>query len=81
MSQNNLATLPNLEKFFQRVGTAERTNQKEIRLTINEARDMMNDLALLTSGLGKTITDIHAKLDKLTVESQEIKIGMDGGTF
>jgi hypothetical protein len=42
---------------------------------------MMNDLALLTSGLGKTITDIHAKLDKLTVESQEIKIGMDGGTF
>jgi hypothetical protein len=41
----------------------------------------MNDLALLTSGLGKTIADIHAKLDKLTVESQEIKIGMDGGTF
>jgi hypothetical protein len=81
MSQNNLTSLPSLEKFFQRVNTAERTNQKEIRLTINEARDIMNDLALLTSGLGKTIADIHAKLDKLTVESQEIKIGMDGGTF
>jgi hypothetical protein len=81
MSQNNIATLPNIEKFFQRVHTAERTNQKEIRVTIVEARDLMNDLALLTSSLGKTITDIHAKLDKLTAENKSISVSMDGGTF
>lgn len=79
MSQNN--SLPNIEKFFQRVISAERSNQKEIRLTINEARDLVTDLAFLTSNLGKTIADIHNKLDRLTAESKDISVAMDGGTF
>lgn len=79
MSQNN--SLPNIEKLFQRVVTAERSNQKEIRLTINEARDLVTDLAFLTSNLGKTISEIHAKLDKLTAENKDISVSMDGGTF
>ena len=43
----------------------EKSNQKEIRLTLQEAKELITDLALITGRLGKTIEEIHGKLDKL----------------
>jgi septation ring formation regulator EzrA len=82
MSQNNIPErLGSVERIIQRVATAEKTNQKEIRITLQEAKELITDLALITSKLGKTIDDINGKLDKLTVQTQEINVSMDGGTF
>jgi methyl-accepting chemotaxis protein len=82
MSQNNLPErLPSIERLLQRVATAEKSNQKEIRITTQEAKELVNDLALITAKLAKSITEIHGKLDKLTVASQQINVEMDGGTF
>ena len=82
MSQNNIPErLGSVERIIQRVTTAEKTNQKEIRLTLQEAKDLITDLALITGRLGKTIEEIHVKLDKLNTTTQEISVQMDGGTF
>lgn len=82
MSQNNIPErLSSVERIIQRVSTAEKTNQKEIRITLQEAKELITDLALITSKLGKTIDEIHRKLDKLNVQTQEISVSMDGGTF
>ena len=82
MSQNNIPErLGSVERIIQRVATAEKTNQKEICITLQEAKELITDLALITSKLGKTIDDINGKLDKLTVQTQEINVSMDGGTF
>ena len=82
MSQNNIPErLGSVERIIQRVTTAEKTNQKEIRLTLQEAKDLITDLSLITGRLGKTIEEIHVKLDKLNTTTQEINVQMDGGTF
>jgi len=82
MSQDKTSIqLPSVERLIQRVVAAEKTNQKEIRLTIQEARELTTDLSLMTSKLGKQITEIHSRLDKLTGEQQQISVQMDGGTF
>lgn len=82
MSVNDIpTTLGSVEKLIQRTISAERSNQKEIRLTIQEAKDIAIELSLLTSKLGKHIQDIHTRLDKLTVQSDQIDVKMDGGTF
>jgi len=82
MSQNNLPErLGSVERIIQRVATAEKSNQREIRLTLQEGKDLIADLALITGRLGKTIDEIHAKLDKLNTTTQEISVQMDGGTF
>ena len=82
MSQDKTSIqLPSVERLLQRVVAAEKTNQKEIRLTIQEARELTTDLSLMTTKLGKQITEIHNRLDKLTGEQQQISVQMDGGTF
>jgi len=81
MSQDKLSTqMPSVERLIQRVIAAEKTNQKEIRITVQEARELVTDLSLLTSKLGKQIQEIHARLDKLTGEQQQVSVQMDGGT-
>ena len=82
MSQNNIPDrLPSIERIIQRVTTAEKSNQKEIRITIQEGKELVSDLAVITSKLAKTINEIHAKMDKLNVQEAEINIKMDGGDF
>jgi methyl-accepting chemotaxis protein len=73
--------LPSVERLIQRVSTAEKSNQKEIRITIQEGKELVNDLALITGKLSQTINQIHSKLDKLSVSTQQIDVKMDGGTF
>lgn len=82
MSQNNLPTnLPSVEKLIQRVTSAERSQQKEIRITIQEARDLTTELAVLTSKLGRTVQEIHAMLSEIRNNSEKIDIKFDGGGF
>lgn len=82
MSQDKASIqLPSVERLVQRLVAAEKTNQKEIRITVQEARELTTDLSLLTTKLGKQIQEIHARLDKLTGEQQQITVQMDGGTF
>lgn len=82
MSLNNLPNnLPSVEKLLQRVASAERSQQKEIRITIQEAKELTAELAIMTSKLGKTIQDIHSMLLDIKNNSEKIDIKFDGGGF
>lgn len=82
MWQNNIPTnLPSVEKLIQRIAVAERSQQKEVRITIQEARDLTNELAILTAKLGKTVQDIHQMLAEMRTASATIDIKLDGGNF
>ncbi len=82
MSANNLPTnLPSVEKLIQRVVAADRSQQKEIRLTIQEAKDLTAELAILTSKLGKTVQEIHTMLAEIKESTTNIDVKFDGGSF
>ena len=82
MSQNNLPNnLPTVEKLIQRIAVAEKSQQKEIRITIQEARDLTSELAILTSRLGKTVQDIHSILSQIQESTSKIDVKFDGGGF
>jgi len=82
MSQNNIPnSLPSVEKLIQRVAVAERSQQKEIRITIQEAKDLTAELAILTSKLGKTVQEIHAMLSQIQESTTKIDVKFDGGGF
>jgi len=66
MLQNNLPTnLPGVERLLARVAAAERSQQKDIRISIQEAKDLTAELAVLTSKLGRTVQEIHAMLAEI----------------
>ncbi len=82
MSQNNIPSkLPAVEKLVQRVVSAERSQQREIRLTIQEAKDLTTEMAILTSKLGQTVQEIHQMLSEIRESTTKIDVKFDGGTF
>lgn len=82
MSQNNLpSNLPSVERLIQRVIAAERSQQKDIRITIQEARELTAELAIMTSKLGKTVIDIHQMLIEIKESTTNIDVKFDGGGF
>ena len=82
MSQNNIPnTLPGVEKLIQRIAVAERGQQKDIRLTIQEAREITQELAVMTSKLGKTVQEIHLMLAEIRESTTNINVKFDGGNF
>ena len=82
MSQNNLpSNLPGLEKLIQRTAVAEKTGQKDIRISVQEAKDITNELAILTSKLGRTVQEIHEMLTQIKNSNNQIDVKFDGGTF
>lgn len=82
MQQNNLpTTLPAIERLIQRVVSAEKTQQKDIRVTIQEARELTAELAILTSRLGKTVNEIHQMLAEIRESTTNIDVKFDGGGF
>jgi predicted trehalose synthase len=82
MQQNNLpTTLPAIERLIQRVISAEKTQQKDIRVTIQEARELTAELAILTSRLGKTVNEIHQMLAEIRESTTNIDVKFDGGGF
>jgi hypothetical protein len=82
MSPNSLPdTLPTIQKLVQRIGVAERSQQKEIRISLQEARDLTAELALLTSKLGRTVNEIHQMLAAIKESTTQIDVKFDGGQF
>ena len=82
MSANSLPTnLPTVEKLIQRVVAAEKGQQREIRMTIQEARDLTAELAVITSKLGRTVQEIHAMLAQIRDSTTNIDVKFDGGGF
>ena len=82
MSQNNLPTnLPTVERLIQRVVAAEKSQQKDIRISIQEARDLTTELAIMTSKLGRTVQEIHEMLAQIRESTTKIDVKFDGGGF
>ena len=82
MSQNNTpSTLPTVEKLIQRINAAEKGQQTEIRITIQEARDLTAELAIMTGKLGKTVQEIHSMLAEIKQSTTNIDVKFDGGSF
>jgi septation ring formation regulator EzrA len=82
MSQNSLPNnLPSVERLLQRVVAAEKSQQREIRMTIQEARDLTAELAIMTSRLGKTVQEIHEMLAQIKESTTKIDVKFDGGGF
>jgi len=82
VSTNNLpTTMPSIQRLLQRISSAEKSNQKEIRITIQEARELTTDLALLTSKLGTTVQEVHSMLRKIKQDNDELDVKFDGGSW
>jgi hypothetical protein len=82
MSQNNIPnTLPSVEKLLNRVAVAEKSQQKEVRITIQEARELTAELAILTSKLSKTVQEVHKMLLDIRESTNKIDVKFDGGSF
>jgi signal transduction histidine kinase len=82
MSLNKLpTTMPSVERLLQRVAAAEKSQQKDIRLSIQEARELTTDLAVLTSKLGATVQEIHTMLAQIKESTTNIDVKFDGGSF
>ena len=82
MLQNNLQdTLPTIQKLLQRIQVAERSQQKEIRISLQEARDLTTELALMSAKLSKTVGEIHQMLAAIKESTTQIDVKFDGGKF
>jgi methyl-accepting chemotaxis protein len=82
MSQNNIPdNLPSIDKLLKRISTAERSQQREVRISIDEARELALDLALITSKLGSTIKEIRTTLQEIKSSNTSIDVKLDGGGF
>ena len=82
MSANNIPNnLPSVERLIQRISVAEKSQQKDIRISIQEAKELTAELAILTSKLGKTVQEIHQILLEIRESTTNIDVKFDGGTF
>ena len=72
--------LVNVEKLLSRIATAERSNQREIRLTIQEGKELAFELAVLSTRLVSTIHNIDSKLATIN-QDNSISVKMVGGKF
>ena len=82
MSQNDIPqTMPSIEKLLMRVKSAEQSQQRDIRISIQEARELALDLAMLTGRLGKTVDNINKSLNEMKQNSESVEIKFEGGSF
>ncbi len=82
MSQNKFPTsLPSVERLIQRVNVAEKSQQKEVRITTQEVKELTQELAILTSQMAKTVQEIHQMLSEIRESTTKIDVKFDGGTF
>lgn len=82
MSQNSLPeTLPSLQKIIQRISAAERSQQKEIRISIQEARELSLELSMLTARMSNNIQEIREAIKTMADNTQKIDVKFDGGSF
>ena len=68
-----LNTFP-IEDFLDKTKIAIKTNQKVVTLSIKEATDLQNSLAVV-------MTRLAGQLDQIAGASSTIEVKMDGGRF
>jgi len=71
-----LNTLP-IEDFLHKTRVAIKSNQKNLTLTIKEATDLQNSLAVVMTRLSGEIDQLIAASQK----SENIEVKMNGGKF
>jgi hypothetical protein len=82
MSVSNIPNnLPSVEKLMQRLAVAEKSQQRDIRISIQEGRELVQDLAILTVKMSKTVQEVHAMLSEIRSNTQNIDVKFDGGGF
>lgn len=85
MSTGNIPTnLPSVDRLIQRIAAAEKTQQKEIRITIQEARELTLELSMLTARMAKTIVEIQQMLLEIKNSGGSgtpTVVQLDGGGF
>jgi len=82
MSQNNMPqSLPATLKFMQRLQVAEQSQQRDIRMSIPEARALVSELAMFAGQLSKAIQDINTNLKNISDSTSHIEVKFDGGGF
>jgi hypothetical protein len=82
MSQSNIpSTIPSVERLLTRIAVAERSQQKDIRITVQEGKELANDLALLTVKMSKTVQEVHQMLKEIRESTTNIDVKFDGGGF
>jgi hypothetical protein len=64
-----------------RIAVAERSQQKDIRITVQEGKELANDLALLTVKMSKTVQEVHQMLKEIRESTTKIDVKFDGGQF
>ena len=78
MFQNKL---PSVEKLMQRIVSAEKSQQKDIRITIQEAKELAIELSILTAKMAQTVQEIHGMLADIQQSTTQIEVKVDGGGF
>ena len=75
---NPINTIP-IQQFIQQVKSAEQTNQKEIRIDMRTAKNLVYCLAEINAKLLENYDALLADLRKST--NQDIELRMDGGNL
>lgn len=73
--KQTLNTLP-IEDFLNKTRVAIKSNKKEVVLTIKEATDLQNSLAVVMTRLAGDLDQVEPKEDQ-----GPIKVKMNGGSF
>lgn len=82
MSTSNIPSrLATVEKLIQRIAVAEKSQQREIRISIDEARNLTTELSMLTANLSTTVSEIHSLLKEINKSANEVDVKFDGGSF
>jgi hypothetical protein len=82
MSANNIPDkLPSVERLIQRLNVAEKSQQKDIRISIQEGKELVQELAIITTKLGSTVAEIRDLLKEIKESTTQIDVKFDGGTF
>lgn len=75
-TKNPLNSLP-IENFIQRVKSADNSKQKEVRMTLDEAKQLRDTLAIVLARLAGNYEDLIQNSNNNTEEV--ISISVDGG--
>ena len=73
--------MPSVEKLIQRLNVAEKSQQKDIRISIQEGKELVQELAIITTKLGSTVSEIRSLLKEIKESTTQIDVKFDGGTF
>ena len=79
MPTKNPINTASLQQFIQQVKGADLSNQKEVRLDINTAKQVTYSLATVLARLAGDYEGLIAQKDSTQAEAIEVKV--DGGTL